>query len=208
VDTGYVIRRAPVTASGKSRFGRYAISDPFLRFHFRFVASRLSQIALGQNMQASEELRQHWVDFIGRYTWEEICREWVLRASNVSGTVPLYPDRVDSAWTKDAQVDVVGVNFMQRHLILGECKWTNQREKASVLRALVESKTEKIIPPGVWQVFYFGFSKEGWNEPALSYAAVTNGTKPEEKTGSSQWRVVGMKLLSLADVDSDLAKWS
>jgi uncharacterized protein len=208
VDTGYVIRRTPVTASGKSRFGRYAITDPFLRYYFRFVASRLSQIALGQNMQASAELRQHWVDFIGRYTWEEICREWVLRASNISGTLPLYPDRIDSAWTKDAQVDVVGVNFMKRHLILGECKWTNQRERANVLRGLAESKTAKILPPGSWQVLYLGFSKAGWNEPAGSYADEINETKPEGKAGSSEWRVVGMKLLSLADVDADLAKCS
>ncbi len=208
VDTGYVIRRAPVTASGKSRFGRYAIADPFLRFYFRFVASRLSQIALGQNMQASEELRKHWVDFIGTYTWEEICREWVLRASNISGTLPLYPDQIDSAWTKVAQVDVVGVNFMKKHLILGECKWTNQREKASVLRELVESKTESIIPPGAWQVFFLGFSKEGWNEHASAYAVIINKTKPEGKAGVSQWQVIGMKLLSLTDIDTDLATWS
>lgn len=208
VDTGYVVRRTPVTASDKSRLGRYAISDPFLRFYFRFVASRLSQIALGQNMQASEELRRHWVDFIGAYTWEEICREWALRASNIPGALPLYPDQIDSAWTKEVQIDVVGVNFMKRHLILGECKWTGQREKASVLRELVESKAAKIIPPGAWQIFHLGFSKEGWNEHALSYAELINETKPEGGVGSNQWQVAGIKLLSLSDVNSDLEKWS
>jgi len=208
MDTGYVVRRTPVTASDRSRLGRYAISDPFLRFYFRFVASRLSQIALGQNMQASEELRDHWIDFIGRYTWEEICREWVLRASNIPGTLPLYPDQVDSAWTKDAQIDVVGVNFMKKHLILGECKWTSQREKASVLRELVERKTEKIIPQGAWQLFYLGFSKEGWSKQAISYADILNTTKPDGASGNSQWQISGMKLLSLNDVDTDLSKWS
>jgi hypothetical protein len=76
------------------------------------------------------------------------------------------------------------------------------------LRELVESKTEKIIPQGAWQIFYLGFSKEGWNEHALSYANIINTTKPEGKAANSQWQVTGMKLLSLNDVDADLSKWS
>jgi hypothetical protein len=97
---------------------------------------------------------------------------------------------------------------MRRHLILGECKWTGQREKASVLRELVESKAEKILPPGAWQIFCLGFSKGGWNEHALAYADLINETKPEGGVGSDQWQIAGIKLLSLSDVDSELAKWS
>jgi hypothetical protein len=97
---------------------------------------------------------------------------------------------------------------MKRHLILGECKWTNQREKTGVLRDLVERKTVQLIPPGEWEVYYLGFSRAGWNGRALAYADALNETKPEEQIGGSRWRVAGMRLLSLADVDSDLENWS
>lgn len=29
---------------------------------------------------ALAEINRHMIDFIGRYTWEELCREWVLRS--------------------------------------------------------------------------------------------------------------------------------
>ena len=81
IQTGFVERRIPVTTRGKSRSGRYHISDPYLRFYYRFLAHRQSQLALGIMEQTLAEIKRHMVDFIGMYTWEELCREWLLRAS-------------------------------------------------------------------------------------------------------------------------------
>jgi len=39
-EAGFVERRVPVTQPGPSREGRYHITDPYLRFYFRFIASR------------------------------------------------------------------------------------------------------------------------------------------------------------------------
>lgn len=210
-DLGFVTRRVPVTGTATSRLGRYAITDPFLRFYFRFVASRLSQIELGQTLQVSEELRRHWVDFIGTHTWEELSQEWLIRASNQSA-IPVFPDEIGGTWTNDAQVDVAGINYMTKEIVLGECKWTLQREKANVLESLVEGKTARVLPKqGTWKVFYLGFSKEGWNENAQAYAERLNAEVQKKNGGRFSefpWKIVGMRLLSLADVDRDLALWS
>ena len=134
-DTGFVERRIPVTEKGPSRSGRYHISDPYLRFYFRFLESRQEQLALGIQEQALAEISKHMIDFIGTYTWEEICREWTLRAG-AAGALPYLPDKVGSAWTAEAQVDVVGINSMEKTLILGECKWTRTPNNR---KALVQS---------------------------------------------------------------------
>ena len=202
--TGYVVKKLPVMAGPGSRAGRHAITDPFLRFYYRFIQSRLTQLEMGEIDQTLAELQKHMVDFIGTYTWEEICREWTLRAAN-RGILPLYPDRVESDWGKEYQVDVVGVNTMNKHLILGECKWVKERGKAAVLQELVEKKAARIVPPsGNWQVFFLGFSREGWNENAVDYASKIS----QAPTVATNWQIQGMRLLTLEDVDADLHEWA
>jgi len=65
-----------------------------------------------------------------------------------------------------------------------------------------------VIPSGNWSVYYIGFSKEGWNEHALAYANLINQTLPEKQEKNSLWHVVGVQLLSLADVDRDMTEWT
>jgi len=202
--TGYVIKKLPVTAGPSSRAGRHVITDPFLRFYYRFIQSRLTQLEMGEIDQTLEELQKHMVDYIGTYTWEDICREWTIRASN-RGLLPLYPDHVDSDWGKDYQVDVVGINTMKKHLILGECKWTRERGKAAILQELVEKKAPKVLAAsGDWQVYFLGFAREGWNEGAVEYAQGIGEMHPS----GTNWQIQGMRLLSLDDVDTDLQEWA
>ncbi len=203
-NTGYVAKKLPVTAGPSSRAGRHFITDPFLRFYYRFIQSRLTQLEMGEIDQTLAELQKHMVDYIGAHTWEEICREWTLRASN-RGILPLYPDRVESDWGKDYQVDVVGINSMKKNLILGECKWIKERGKAAILQELVEKKAIKVVPTaGNWQVFFLGFSREGWNEAAVDYASKIDQAIPAE----TNWQIQGMRLLTLDDVDTDLHAWA
>jgi hypothetical protein len=203
-NTGYVVKKLPVTAGPTSRAGRQVITDPFLRFYYRFIQSRLTQLEMGEIDQTMQELQKHMVDYIGAYTWEEICREWTIRASN-RGDLPLYPDHVESDWGKDYQVDVVGINTMKKHLVLGECKWLRERGKVAILQELVEKKAFRLVPTsGNWQVFFLGFSREGWNENAVEYARnIAQLPQP-----GANWQIQGMRLLSLDGVDADLHAWA
>src|SRR5262249_3447958 len=158
--------------------------------------NRQAQFALGIQEQALEEIKRHLRDFIGTDTWEELAREWVIRAS-ANGTLPLLVDQVGSAWTRTAQVDVVGMNAMEKILVLGECKWGVQAMDRSVLTDLV-GKTDAIVPTqGQWQVYYLGFARDGWTEQAQIFAQELTLTNPTSKN----WRVSGMRLLDLAQVD-------
>ena len=203
-ETGFVERRVPVTDTGPSRTGRYHITDPYLRFYFRFLADRQDQLALGAQDIALAEINRHMIDFIGKYTWEEICREWVLRAGTL-GVLPMMPDHVGSAWNSKAQVDVVGINTMEKTLILGECKWTLSENERNVMAELVEEKAAKIIPaPGKWKVFFLGFSRRGWTSGALAYQKDIN----QHPVRGENWVSTGMRLVTLDELDHDLAAWT
>lgn len=203
-EAGFVERRVSVTDAPGTRSGRHHITDPYLRFYYRFLASRQEQLAMGIQEQSLEEINRHMTDFIGTYTWEELCREWTLRAG-VQGELPFLPDRVGSAWNNAAQIDVVGINRMEKTLLLGECKWTAGAMERKVLSELVEEKAKKIVPDeGRWNVFFVGFSRSGWTNGAVSYAQELN----HQAVSGNNWRSVGMRLLDLAAVDEDLGKWT
>ena len=205
IETGYVIRYESITAKHPTRSGRYYIVDPMLRFYYRFLASRKEQFALGESNEALEELKRHMVDFIGTYTWEELCREWVLRAS-ARKEIPLFPDQVGSVWDKSGNVDVVGINMMENTLVLGTCKWTSEPEKSDTLEELVKKYTLIAVPDNPqkkWQVYFLGFSRSGWNSNAEKYAR----SVISEKISGANWSTAGFKLISLKDLDRDMARW-
>jgi AAA+ ATPase superfamily predicted ATPase len=203
-ETGFVERRVPVTESGPSRAGRYHITDPYLRFYFRFLADRQDQLALGAQEIALAEINRHMIDFIGKYTWEELCREWVLRAG-ASNALPIMADEVGSAWNSKAQVDVVGINTMEKTLILGECKWTLSENERKVMAELVEQKAAQIIPTqGKWKVFFLGFSRSGWTSGAQAYQEEIN----RQPVHGENWISAGMRLITVDELDDDLVSWT
>jgi AAA+ ATPase superfamily predicted ATPase len=207
VHTGFVERRVPVTENETSRLGRHFITDPFLRFYYRFLSRHQDQLAVGVQDQVLEELKRHLVDFIGTYTWEELCREWLLRASG-HDRLPFLPDQVGSIWNRQAQVDVVGYNSMEKTLILGECKWNRHPIDWDILSDLVE-KTSKVIPAeGNWKVYYLGFARQGWTDAAQQFAVQFASQAASGKQKGENWRAVGMQLLDLNQVDEDLAGWT
>lgn len=202
LQTGFVERRVPVTEFSTSRQGRHHIIDPFLRFHYRFLSRRQAQLALGVRDQALAEIKKHLLDFIGTHTWEELCREWLLRASG-KNLLPFLPDQVGSIWNRGAQIDVAGINFMDKTLILGECKWDRHPKDVGTLEKLID-KTDKVLPKdGQWKVFYLGFARRGWTSNAIEFAR-----GEAKKVQGKRWQSAGMILRNLHQIDDELAAWT
>ena len=202
-EAGFVERKTPVTASPKSRTGKHQLVDPYLRFYYRFLAGRQEQIALGIQDQALAEISRHMIDFIGTHTWEELCREWTLRAG-AKGVLPFLPDQVGSAWNTKTQIDVAGINRMGKTLILGECKWGQTASERPVLSSLIDRAARLVPALGEWQVYFLGFARSGWTNGAHAYRDEVERTPPSGKN----WRSAGMRLLDLEQVDRDLESWS
>lgn len=201
IETGFVERRIPVTAPQSSRRGRHVITDPYLRFYYRFLAHRQAQFALGVQERALDEIRQYLPQFVGMHTWEELCRRWLLFAG-AYGRLPVIPDQVGSAWTRAVQVDVVGVNSTNRIMVLGECKWTAERVGGQALKDLV-GKADAIVGKGRWQVYFLIFARNGLTEPAWEYAASVE----EGKVSGKNWEAMGMAHIDLETLDDDLLEW-
>lgn len=167
-DLRLIERRLPVTlpppARRTSRRGRYALTDPYFRFYFRFIAPLHDTVALAPEAvhdQLGRELRA----FVGQTAFEELAREWTLRRGR-AGALPLRPEEAGAHWGPDAQADVVAPNWATREILIGECKWTADPVEAGVVRRLVEKTAPRVLaalPNGGrdWRATHALFARAG-----------------------------------------------
>lgn len=200
IDAGFVEQRRSLIHFGSTRDKRYQLTDPALRFYFRFLTGRAVQIASGEREQVLAEILRKLPDFIGQFTWKELCQEWMIRAGAL-GRLPVSPGEVGSAWNDRAEVDVAGLDVLEKFIFLGECRWDTELAGQDVLAELVAKKAPLLIPKnGNWKVIFLGFSRRGWTHQALSYQDEISRHPPS----GSNWSTLGMHLLDLDQVDQGL----
>ena len=132
-----------------------------------------------------ERIGEQFRAFIGATTFEELCREWVVAQAQIR-QLPFTPEIVGSHWSADAQIDVVAINWREKAILLGECKWGVDAVGRSVIQDLFK-KSSKVVPGTDWQVHYAFFARAGFTAAARQTA--------EE---------AGALLIDLGKLDSDL----
>jgi len=184
-----VRRRIPATTPPerreKTKTSQYHLTDPYLRFYFRFIAPNADLVEQELSHVLWDRISDQFRAFVGLTAFEDLCREWVLVKAR-AGKLPMVPELVGSHWSADAQVDVVAVNWHDKAILLGECKWGVDDVGRSVVRELVD-KTPKVVPSEGWQIYYIYFARAGFTDAAREEA-----------------QTVGAMLIDLETLDSDL----
>lgn len=190
-ELGYVERIVPVTVQHpeRSRQGRYVFTDAYLRFYFRFLRPYLGDIERGRLNRVINLLRDHLTDFIGTYTYEELCREW-LNEKVDRDEFSYFLDRVGRHWSKEVQVDVVGINWRTKQILFGECKWGRQPVERKVIDKLITQSAKALPNKGNWQQGYILFSRTAM-------------------TSAAQRRLseLGAMYLSVEQLEADMYRW-
>jgi uncharacterized protein len=167
-DMRYVERRLPVTIPPAkqhgSRLGRYHLSDPFMRFYFRFIHPH-RDLASYAPERLLPVLQQGLRAFVGQTAWEELARQWV-REQGYAGGLPLVPEAIGSHWSRKVQADVVAISWAERAILIGECKWGDAAVDRQTVRDLLERTvplTLADLPNGGtgWQVYPALFARAG-----------------------------------------------
>jgi len=123
----------------------YKISDPFLRFWFRYVEVNRSRLGAGQSAAVEEEIGQRLGHHVGEI-WEELAR----------ASVPLlHPGGITwgpaGRWwgpgldRRPLEVDLVAHSSDGGHVLVGEAKWAEPRD-ASRLLAELKTKARRLPP--------------------------------------------------------------
>ena len=161
----------PIRGLRKSRMGRYHLSDPYFRFYFRFLAPFHDTLTFDPDRvlaQVKEGLRA----FVGQTAFEQLSREWVI-GQGKKGQLPFEPEVVGSHWSASVQVDVVAINWHEKQILLGECKWGLDGIDRQIVRELIEQKMPKVMAGlpdsgADWRVHYAVFSRGGLTQAAFA----------------------------------------
>lgn len=71
------------------------------------------------------------------------------------------------------QVDVVAINWTERQILLGECKWGHEAVSRQIVRELIDRKVPLVtcdLPAegAGWQIHYALFARAGFTVAALT----------------------------------------
>jgi len=186
---GLIERHIPATIPPAdrrtSKRSRYHLRDPYLRFYYRFLEPNIDMIEQGSLDKLWELIHDGFRAFVGMTAFEELCREWTLAQSH-AGKLHLSAQIVGNDWSKDAQTDVVAIDWKGKEILVGECKWSVHPVGRAVLRDLV-NKSPLVIPDPDWRIFYALFARAGF----------TNPTRVEAEK-------LGALLVDLETIDTDL----
>jgi AAA+ ATPase superfamily predicted ATPase len=167
-----ILRRIPATVPPErrrdSRTSRYHLADPYLRFYFRFIAPNLSLVEQELTDVLWKRISGQFRAFVGMTAFEELCTEWVLVQAR-SGKLPFGPEIVGSHWSKDAQIDIVALNWQEKAILLAECKWGTSKLGRSIVQQLID-KAPTVVPGKDWQVHYALFARAGFTDAARARA--------------------------------------
>ena len=163
----------PPTQRRKSRQGRYHLSDPYFRFYFRFLAP-YHDVLTFEPERVLDAIKSNLRAFVGQSGFEPLAQAWV-RQQGRAGNLPFRPDAVGSHWSRHVQIDVVALNWQEKQILLGECKWTHDPIDRRVVRELIEQKLPKLkndLPDQGegWQVYTAFFAHNGFTEATRTYA--------------------------------------
>lgn len=141
-ELGFIRKRTPFGEEPrKSRKSIYTIADPLLRSHFRFVQPYRSIIEIGRGQTVMQIYEQQRSNFEAA-TWEELCRDYItgntidgITYNAAEGWWGEYYDEAEGAYCK-GELDIVAESLDRRHLLIGECKWTEGEDAARLIARL------------------------------------------------------------------------
>ena len=121
-DLKIIRREVPVTQRGfeKSKKGIYLLENHFFRFWFSYVYPNRGFVEEGQiDYVLDRKIRPSIDRFISR-TFEEVCCSYVRKR--------LLPgikfNRVGRWWSKEGEIDVVGLAEDEKAILFGEARWS------------------------------------------------------------------------------------
>lgn len=146
-----------------TRKARYEVRDPYLRFHFAFVAPQLrllEQERLDRIMEVIEASFDAWV---GRVGYEELCRRHVAALAD-KGELPCEVLDVGRLWDGRVEIDVAGIDRKARSALVGECRWRGRRMGEEVLDGL-RARAEALRSLRGYRLHLALFSRAGFTAP-------------------------------------------
>lgn len=174
ISVGLVEKRNCITEEKNKKKTQYVLKDQMFRFWYSHVPGAASAIELGKGKAYYEKVvKPNLHMFMGK-VFEEMCLYYTLNAG-LDGRLNCFVTETGTWWgteslqdkdgrwyVQSADVDVVGISAADRGVVVGECKFKNEKMDKVVYETLV--RRSKVIPCKYPVVQYLLFSLNGYTD--------------------------------------------
>jgi hypothetical protein len=178
-----VRRKLPAGAAPSSRGGHWELSDPFLRFWFRFVFPFQAELETGLRAKDLWEssVKPALSDHVAP-VFEDVCRDWTRagygqtaqRLGGWWGNARNDLRRTGRRTTEE--IDIIGLTTGRRVAVIGECRWRNKAMDGAILEEIENYKLPALRQAGYEiddELQVLLFARSGYNS-TLRKAASEN----------------------------------
>jgi len=158
-----IIRReVPVTEWGfeKSKKGIYLLEDHFFRFWFNYVYPNRSFIEEGQSDYVLDKKIMPSLDRFISWSFEEVCRAQVRKGAPQG----IKYNRVGRWWSREREIDIVGLAEDDNTAVFGECKWSINPVGTDILNDLEKKAVLVDWRKGERKEYFILFSRSGFTK--------------------------------------------
>lgn len=162
IDLRIIKREVPVTEKSyeKSKKGIYVMNDNFFRFWFNYVFPNKGFMEEGEAGYVIENKIKPNLDIFVSQTFEEVCRDYTKKGILMG----LKFNKVGRWWTRDAEIDVVGINEEENAILFGEVKWSAKKVGVDILYDLKEKAKRVEWGKTNRKEYFVLFSRKGFTE--------------------------------------------
>jgi len=132
----YIRREIPFGESLRStKRSLYKIDDPFLNFYFTFIVPEKSRIDLGLSAQVLKEIKKRMPQYTSAI-WEELCRRsvpFIIKDDEFNPASRWWGKGRDGV---PLEIDVVSESTDKKSLLVGEAKWTENKDVTRIVEEL------------------------------------------------------------------------
>lgn len=169
IEMDIVKRRVPVTEENpqRSKKGLYFIKDNFLLFWFRYCYPYQSYLQINQTDYVMQQIKKDFQSHHVSHIYENICEQMLIRKEI---TKQLGLKKIGKWWSKNEEIDIVGLNPEKKIILLAECKNTTHPQGMELYQLLVE-KSKKVQWHNIDRKNYYTFfSRNGFDAKFKTFA--------------------------------------
>ena len=163
-----VKKDTPVAEESKKK-SIYFISDQMFRFWYRYVFPNMTLIVNDKGDYLYDLKIAPQINHFMGPVFENICRDYLYQ-DKMFWNAPFLYGKVGRWWGTNPknkcqeEIDVVAAD--KENILLGECKWNNEKVDLKVLEDLIK-QGELFYQPNQW---YYLFSKNGFTDAVRNAA--------------------------------------
>jgi AAA+ ATPase superfamily predicted ATPase len=106
------------------------------------------------------------------FTFEDVCIQY-LKKINLSQKLPFVFEKIGRWWDQSEEIDIVAVG--EKDLLLGECKWNENRLTGPGVLNALKLKSAKVGEAAGKTVHYILFSRSGFTEELIDISKRDKG---------------------------------